>query len=124
MKVNIVGRHVKVTLGHTYTKLDVDGGRLFRIQAPELRTVHQFNARAFIRLVLQYTDIERDPTLYVDPVDAEQQTLLSQLLFSYKINPQTAAYAGYTDNRVGTDVYDLAQTDRTFFVKLGYAWLR
>jgi len=119
-----IGRHVNVWLRHTYTQLDVNGGRLFSVHAPELRTVHQFNPRAFIRLVLQYTDIERDPTLYVDPVDAEQQTLLSQLLFSYKINPQTAAYAGYTDNRLGTDVDDLARTDRTFFVKFGYAWLR
>ena len=35
-----------------------------------------------------------------------------------------AIYAGYTDNQLGTDAYDLTRTDRSFFLKLGYAWLR
>jgi hypothetical protein len=118
------GRHLSLDLAHIYSLLDVAGGRLFRIHAPEVRVVQQFNAKTFVRLVLQYTDIQRDPTLYTSVVDANTQTLLSQFLFSYKISPQTALYAGYTDNQLGTDTYDLTRTDRTFFLKLGYAWVR
>jgi len=120
----LFGRHFSLNLAHIYSLLDVAGGRLFRIHAPEVRVIQQFNAKAFVRLILQYTDIQRDPTLYTSVVDANTQTLLSQFLFSYKISPQTALFAGYMDNQLGTDAYDLTRTDRTFFLKLGYAWVR
>jgi len=31
-------------------------------------------------------------------------------------------FVGYTDNRLGYLNTSLAQTDRTFFIKIGYAW--
>ncbi len=31
-------------------------------------------------------------------------------------------FAGYSDNSAGTQGTDLRQQNRTFFVKLGYAW--
>ncbi|MCZ6746841.1 MAG: hypothetical protein O7C74_06455, partial [Acidobacteria bacterium] len=98
---------------------------LFRVHAPELRVIHQFNTRAFVRAIFQYTDIRRDPSLYTAAtVDERTRTLLTQLLFTYKVNPQTALYAGYTDNQFGNDQFDLTRTDRTFFLKLSYAWVR
>jgi hypothetical protein len=102
----------------------VDGGRLFTVHAPDLRAVYQFNTRAFVRLVLQYTRISRDPALYESEVGSEDESLLSQLLFSYKVNPQTALFLGYGDNREGDDAYDLTQTQRMLFFKVGYAWVR
>jgi hypothetical protein len=30
---------------------------------------------------------------------------------------------GYSDNARGDQTIDVTRTDRTFFVKLGYAWL-
>ena len=78
----------------------------------------------FLRLVLQYTAIERDPSLYTEPVDADTQDLFTQVLFTYKINPQTAMYVGYSDNRFGDDEFSLTRTDRTLFLKLGYAFVR
>jgi hypothetical protein len=119
-----LGRHLLVRYNHTYTALDVEEGRLFRVHAPEARVIYQFNNRAFIRAVLQYTDIERDPSLYADEVDESTRDLFSQLLFTYKVNAQTAVYAGYSDTYDATQDYDLTQTSRTLFVKLGYAWVR
>jgi len=49
---------------------------------------------------------------------------VAQLLFTYKINPQTALYAGYSDNQVADDRFSLTRTDRTLFLKVGYAFVR
>jgi hypothetical protein len=117
------GRHLLVQFSHLYRTLEVDGGRLFRFHVPEATVVHQFNGRAFARVILQFTDIERDPSLYEDEVDAETRNLLGQLLFSYKLNSATALYLGYTDVHQGTDEFDLIRTDRTFFLKISYAWM-
>ena len=51
------------------------------------------------------------------------ETLFSQLLFSYKLNARTVAFVGYSESRLGSDTIDLTQADRTLFVKLGYAWI-
>jgi hypothetical protein len=44
-------------------------------------------------------------------------------LFSYKLNPQTVVFVGVSENRLGLPGMSLTETDRTYFVKLGYAWL-
>ena len=49
--------------------------------------------------------------------------LFTQFLFSYKLNAQTVALLGYADNARGDRNLDVTRTDRTFFVKIGYAWL-
>ncbi|HUP20330.1 MAG TPA: hypothetical protein VM778_10305 [Gemmatimonadota bacterium] len=38
------------------------------------------------------------------------------------MNPRTVVYAGYTDEAFDDDAVDLTRTDRTLFLKLGYAW--
>ena len=40
---------------------------------------------------------------------------------SYKINPQTVLFLGYTDNYRGYDRHNLPQVNRTLFLKIGYA---
>ncbi len=47
--------------------------------------------------------------------------LFNQFLFSYKVNPQTVVFLGYSDNQAGTQSFDLTRADRTFFAKVGYA---
>ncbi len=49
-------------------------------------------------------------------------TVFTQFLFSYKINPQTVLFLGYSDNSLGMQGIDITRTDRTFFLKIGYAW--
>ena len=88
----------------------------------QLKVVYHINVRTFVRAILQYTDITRDPDLYLSAVDARIRRFFSQYLFSFKLNPQTVIFAGYSDNSAGTQSNDLRQQNRTFFVKLGYAW--
>ena len=61
--------------------------------------------------------------LYIDDVEPEERSLFSQFLFSYKINPQTVLFLGYSDNYYGDRAIGVTQTDRTFFAKVGYAWV-
>ena len=51
------------------------------------------------------------------------RTLSSQLLFSYKLNPQTVLFLGYSDNSIGSEAVQLQRQNRTFFAKIGYAWV-
>ena len=117
------GRHWRIQYGHTFNALDVPEGRLFTANVAEPRILYQFNRRMFIRAILQYTDIRRNPTLYEAVVDAESRNFFTQLLFSYKVNAQTVLYVGYSDNYIGNHEFQLMQANRTFFVKAGYAWL-
>ena len=118
-----LGRHVNAQLLHIYQSLDVAKGRLSTANLTQLRLVYNFNVRAFIRAVVQYRSVERDPDLFTYPVDPKTETLFSQLLFSYKVNPLTVIFVGYSDNYLGFSDINLTQTDRTLFIKLGYAWI-
>ena len=68
--------------------------------------------------------MERNLALFVDPnTDARSLSIGSQLLYSYKLNPQTVFFLGYSDNhREDDDLLSLTQTDRSLFMKLSYAW--
>jgi hypothetical protein len=115
-----LGRHLDVVLSHEYSRMDVDEKRLYTAHISYLKTVYQFTSRVFVRAILQYVDYKFDPALYADP---EEQSFATQLLFSYKVNPQTVFYLGYSDNYYGDKDIDLTQTDRTLFAKIGYAWV-
>jgi uncharacterized protein DUF5916 len=134
------GRHVRVSLDDTYETLHVEGGRLFRASLAQTRIAWQLSVRAMARAIVQYTDIRRDPDLYltvpcqdlvqagppppvIPPPEKIERTLFTQLLYSYKVNPQTALYIGYSEDRPGDTTTPLTQSDRTFFFKIGYAFL-
>ncbi len=118
-----LGRRLQGTLDWTRQTFDVAGGRLFTVDLTQTRLFYHFNNRSFLRAILQYEQLDRDPALYTVPVDRTRDELLSQLLFSYRLNAQTVLLVGYSDNHLGLDTVDLTQTDRTVFLKLGYAFL-
>jgi hypothetical protein len=115
-------RHLELRLSDARERLYVEDGRLYTADVGELRAIYQFNVRMFVRAILQYTDIQRDPSLYSFRVDAHSKRLFPQLLFSYKVNPQTVLFVGYSSTRLANDTYDVTEADRTLFVKVGYAW--
>jgi hypothetical protein len=109
-----------------YDRLDTqEGARIFDAFVHDLRLTWQFSARSFLRLTVQIQDIARDPTLYVDEVDARTENIGRQLLYSYKLNPQTVFFLGYSDALLDDDsLSHPTHTDRTWFMKVGYAWTR
>jgi hypothetical protein len=108
---------------YTYQKLTVAGGRLFTAQLFQFRGLYHLNLRTFVRAIVQYTDVDRDPQQYFALVIPRSRRVFTQLLFSYKLNPQTVLLLGYSDNASGTTYYDVTRSDRTVFVKLGYAFV-
>jgi hypothetical protein len=121
------GRHLQANIFHTYRSLDVDGGTLFEANLTELRLVYQINSRAFVRLITQFTKVDRDPDLYVvdegdDPIVPTTEELFGQFLFSYRLDARTALYLGYSTGYLDELDSGLTQTGDTLFLKLSYAW--
>jgi len=119
-----LGLHLRVESNYTWERLDVDGGRLYTANIGMLRVIYQFTKRAFLRSIFQYRDYKRDIALYEDEdTDPRSKGLFTQFLFSYKINPQTVFFLGYSDDYFGDHQIDMTQTNRTIFAKLGYAYM-
>jgi len=118
-------RHLLVRLRYTDNRLSAkDGPTIFDAALVDLRLTWQFNVRSFVRLTMQSQDIERNVALYNDPLtDPKTESLASQLLYSYKLNPQTVLFAGYSDNLLDDNLTGrMEQTGRAVFLKLSYAW--
>jgi hypothetical protein len=122
-----VGRGLRLTLDHAYTRLSVepDDAELFTANVANFRASYQFNVRTFVRLITQVVDVERSASRYTVAVDPHTEDVFNQLLFSYKLNPQTVLFLGYSDNYSadGREVQDLTQENRTLFFKVGYAFV-
>jgi hypothetical protein len=129
-------RHLLVRLRYSKDRLSKqDGSTIFNAELVDLRLTWQFNVRSFVRLTLQDQEIDRTLGNYLtDPDDdpatppvtlppARTSTFASQLLYSYKLNPQTVLFAGYSDNSIeNLTTREFEKTGRTFFFKLSYAW--
>ncbi|MGH7517163.1 MAG: DUF5916 domain-containing protein [Gemmatimonadales bacterium] len=116
-----LGRRLNVNLQHDFQRLSAAGSRIFTVNLLQTRILYHLSLRTFVRAILQWQHIDRNPAAYSFPVEQTSSTLFTQLLLSYKLNPQTVAFLGYSDSHRGTDAIELTRADRTFFVKLGYA---
>lgn len=115
------GRHLNLGFSHTLDRLSLEGEKIYTANLFQTRLIYNFNVRTFIRAMIQYTRIDRNLDLYIFPIEPETRELFTQFLFSYKINPRTVLFIGYSDNHFGQRGIDLTRKDRTFFLKLGYA---
>lgn len=121
-----IGRGVDLRFSHTYQRLSRDAEEIFTANLTQVRAVYNFNPRTFVRAIVQYRDTNRNPELNVNVVDRSRSNLFTQLLVSYKVNPQTVFFLGYADNRAALEDIDfqrvdLTQASRSVFLKLGYA---
>lgn len=119
-------RHLLIRLRRTDAVLDTkEGPNIFEAVLDDVRLTWQFNVRSFLRLTVQRQEIERNLAVWTNPfVDARSLDIGRQVLYSYKVNPQTVVFAGYSDNQLESDeLQSLTRTDRTFFVKFSYAWI-
>lgn len=121
--------HLNTVLSHAYERLSLSGQTIYTANLSQAKLVWNFSVRSFVRAILQYQDLAQNPAMYAEPVDTKSRGLLTQFLFSYKLNPRTVLFLGYSDNALG-GVFDgglgpgrvgLTRTDRTFFLKIGYA---
>jgi len=112
--------HLEFDFYQTYSKLDEQNddinNNIYVEKISELRLSYQFDVRSYLKLSLVYNDI--------DYAGAEQiKDLSSQLIYAYKINPQTVFFLGYSDmSYQDNGLTNLERSDRTFFTKISYAF--
>ncbi len=117
-----LGSHLRLNLNHTFERMTVQSSRLYTANISQATVVYQFNVRTFFRSIIHYVNYSYNPINYSFRIDPEYKRFFTQLLFSYKLNPRTVLFLGYSDNYYGSQDFGLTQADRTFFVKIGYAW--
>jgi hypothetical protein len=122
--------HLELRLNNGRRWLDVevpgraDRPRLFTARVDRLRATYNFTARAFARVIGQHVETTRDPSLYVDAVEAREAFFTGSVLLAYKLNWQTVLFLGYGDDRELSELDSLERSARQFFVKLSYALQR
>ena len=128
------GEHLQVVLTSGVRWLNISDDRLFTAQTERVKATYSFNARMFVRAIVQNERTHRDRLLYGDDPDPEKTDddvnrfggrLSGQLLFAYKLNWQTVFYVGYGDLReVTVNQGEFQPSSRQFFAKVSYAFQR
>ncbi|TQV84490.1 carbohydrate binding family 9 domain-containing protein [Aliikangiella coralliicola] len=97
---------------------DLPQGELYEAEVANLKLGYQINLKNFLRLTVQSQRFK-----YGLDVADEVKFMGTQLIYSYKVNPFTLAYIGYSDNAENDpNTLQLRKTDRTWFIKFSYAW--
>jgi hypothetical protein len=116
-----VGRSVELDVSHRWERLSGEQVPVFTAHLTQTKLAYHFSVRAHLRAVVQWRRVARDPAQHPDPVDHLTTRFFDQLLFAWEVDPGTVLYLGYSDERLGTDAFELGTTSRTAFIKLGYA---
>jgi len=122
-----IGAHFSISVDHNYRNLSIDAGNIFTANQTDIRLSYQFNIRQRLRLAIIQTDINRNLSLYNEPDDINKNSefVATQLIYSYKVNPRTLMFIGYSD--AGTqfdDIESFVKTNKSVFVKFSYAFKR
>ena len=103
--------HLKLSLENINKELEVIATKVVDYQLFNFRANYEIDLNSTLRITFQG--------------DAEDSSryLASQFLYSYKLNPFTLFYLGYSDEGFKTlELEHLRKSDRTFFAKFSYAW--
>ncbi|WP_206486349.1 carbohydrate binding family 9 domain-containing protein [Thalassotalea sp. G2M2-11] len=124
-----INKHLEFRVKQIFRQLNADGANVFNARLSDIRATYQFNINSFLRLTMVYNNTNRNPYnyLYTAPEDitVHSKNLSSELLYAYKINPQTVFYLGYSDNQdAERNFSDLERNQRSVFMKFSYAWIK
>ena len=124
-----INKHLELKLKQTFNHLDADNANLFIARLTDFRTTYQFDVKSFLRFSIIYNNTSRNPENYLfsdpDDINRHSKSFSSELLYAYKINPQTVFYLGYSDRHHAQENFsDLEQNQRSMFMKFSYAWMK
>jgi len=100
--------------------LDVRQSRVLVADVLRLKAAVSVSDRGRIRAIAQSTSTRRDDL--GDPT--RERSFAGSLLYSYRVNWQTALFVGYGDSRVTDEADRLYPRKRSFFFKVSYALQR
>ena len=104
-------------------RMQRDGGTAFTATVLNAGGSWQFDPRQRLRLTLQGSQVERNQALYADTVKQRARDWAAQVVYSYKLNPRTALYAGASYGAFMDDDHpELFGNTRSVFLKLSYGW--
>jgi len=122
--------HLELDLYYIHSKLNAKNTissksqNVYTANLTELRISYQFDVYSYLKLNLVYSDVDRN--LNNNPFyssSKKDRSLTTQLIYAYKLNPQTVFFVGYSDSSYQDDYLDdLEREQRTFFTKISYAW--
>lgn len=123
-----LGKHLETRLTYKYNTMEFAGDEVFTANLIDLRMNYQFNIRSFLRLSVVGFDIDRNLENYKEDVrddfNKSYKSIASQLLFSYKVNPQTLFFIGYSEGGYQSNELTKVTNDkRSVFLKMSYAWM-
>jgi hypothetical protein len=116
------GRHLGMELSHVLHRLSFRGEEVFTANLTQARALYHFNTRAMVRGLVQYSTLARNAALYDNEVAPRTGAIFAQVLFAYRVNPPTMVFIGFSNSRLDDGESAFRDTDRTVFLKLGYAW--
>ncbi|WP_299271023.1 DUF5916 domain-containing protein [uncultured Psychrosphaera sp.] len=122
-----INTNTKSDLSYQYRTLSKGGNNILAAKLIDYRLNYQFSIRSFLRLSVVYSDVTRELSQYNEPddYDSSYKSLSTQLLYSYKINPKTLFFVGYSDGGYQDDsLQDITKDTKSVFLKMSYAWLR
>jgi hypothetical protein len=124
-----IDKHLELKVQHTFRQLDADSANVFTARLTDFRATYQFNVLSFIRFSLIYNNTNRNAAnyIYTNPEDITESSknVSTELLYAYKLNPQTVFYLGYSDRHDTEQGFsDLDQNQRSVFMKFSYAWMK
>lgn len=118
-----ITRHLEMDVTQSINKLNVDNSELYTAYLTDLRLKYQFDENSYLKLTMIYNNIDRELSSYEYETNKNDKDVGTQLLYSYKLNPQTAFFLGYSDYRVNNNLRNSwLKTDKTVFAKFSYAW--
>lgn len=118
-----LGRGLAFDIDLFQQSLRRDGGTAFEATVLDTRLAWQIDPRQRLRLAVQASTIDKDQALYADPVNRHARDVGAQLVYSYKVNPRTALYAGGAiGGFLDDDQRELFASRRGVFLKLSYGW--
>jgi hypothetical protein len=115
-------RRLFLWLEGSLERLAIPEGMVYDARVYYVKGLYHFSNALFIRGIVQFCDVDRDPDLYRDEVMKNEKSLGTQLLLTYKVNPFTLAYLGYSDFGIEDDLTNRTTLNRTVFVKFSYAF--
>ena len=93
-----VSRNLLLRMQGVFASLETKRGeKIYDASVIDARVTWQFSVRSFLRATWQRSATSRNPDAYIDEVDANSRDDGRQLLYSYKLNPQTVFFLGYSD---------------------------
>jgi hypothetical protein len=119
-------QHLELDLYLTRGTLDFNGNNVYVADLAEVRVSYQFDVQSYLKLNVVYINTDRNLDNNTNNDLLEKERILeTQLIYAYKLNPQTVFFLGYSDSSYQDDYLpSLEREQRTFFSKVSYAWIQ